>query len=160
MHAEQKTFCRRGQAGQEFIGMWYQNLLLFYNHIPYFNLQCFLKIIMNSFFLQSICWFCSFFWLIKTEKFVIKPFLTSLHFPQTVCDYLYRQTINGMHLNSIVNLIRLIKFYWKVLSKFVIKRNSLFICIYYYFAISHFISLSERHVFMSRHVFYLWRNLS
>ncbi len=36
----------------------------------------------------------------------------------------------------------------KILSQFDIERNSLFICMTYYFAISHFISLSERYVFM------------
>jgi hypothetical protein len=56
---------------------------------------------------------------------------------------MYRQTINGMHFNSIANLIRLWKFYSKVLSQFDIERNSVFIFMTYYFSISHFISLSE-----------------
>ncbi len=39
------------------------------------------------------------------------------------------------------------------------KKNWLIICIYYYFAISHFISLTFN-VFTWRHIFYLWTNLS
>jgi hypothetical protein len=53
---------------------------------------------------------------------------------------LCRQTINGMHLNSTVSLIRhQILFNW-------FENSSLFICMTYCFLISHFISLIERHV--------------
>jgi hypothetical protein len=50
-------------------------------------------------------------------------------------------------MNSIVNLIRLIKFNFKVLSQNDSERNPRFICITYCFLISHFISLIERYVF-------------
>jgi hypothetical protein len=59
----------------------------------------------------------------------------------------YRQIINGMHFTSIVSLIRLWKFYSKVLSQFDFKRDLLLICLTYYSLISHFITLIERHVF-------------
>jgi hypothetical protein len=50
-------------------------------------------------------------------------------------------------MNSIASLIRLIKFNFKVLSQTDSERNPMFICMIYYFLISHFISLIERHVF-------------
>jgi hypothetical protein len=50
-------------------------------------------------------------------------------------------------MNSIVSLIRLIKFNFKVLSQTDSESNPMFICMTYCFLISHFISLIERHVF-------------
>jgi hypothetical protein len=61
----------------------------------------------------------------------------------------YKQTINGVRMNSIVSLIRLIKFI-QVLSLFDIEKDSLFSCMTYYFLISHFISFNERHVFNAK----------
>jgi hypothetical protein len=58
----------------------------------------------------------------------------------------YRQTINGVHLDSMVSLM-----WHQILFKSLITiwylKNQLFICMTYYFLISHFISLIERHVF-------------
>ncbi len=48
-----------------------------------------------------------------------------------------------MHMNSIVSLIRLIKFYSKVLSKFDIESDSPSVCMTYYF-------LNERHIFNAK----------
>jgi hypothetical protein len=45
---------------------------------------------------------------------------------------LYRKTINGMHLYSIVILISLWKFDWKVLSQLNICRGSLFIWTFFF----------------------------
>jgi hypothetical protein len=45
----------------------------------------------------------------------------------------YSQIINDMHFNSIESLIRLIKFYRKVLSQFDVEKKSPFNCMTYYF---------------------------
>jgi hypothetical protein len=53
----------------------------------------------------------------------------------------------SVQMNSLVSLMRLMKFNFKVLSQTDSERNPMLICMTYCFLISRFISLIERHVF-------------
>ncbi len=57
-----------------------------------------------------------------------------------------------MQINTLVSLITLIRFYWKILSQTDSERNPMFIFMTC-FLISHFISLIERHVLISGRYF-------
>ncbi len=77
------------------------------------------------------------------------PAVILRHFIVCLRALLYRQKINGVHMSSIISLIRL-KIYLKVLSQFDIEKDSLFSCMTYYFLINHFIRFSQRHVFNAK----------